>query len=166
MNFFFLIFDIHLDHDYGFSSSFLYVSLHSKESWLHKSPVKSCPLPHLSPLYPSSATRYPSYCTEPRFDLSQSCRHPLINVQEQPSWYAHRSFWQYGEDSPESCWLFLSVLGRTSGITSREFFVSSMISIWIVPGIHTYVSVCCFICHILYIFLFLHIIRKHYNNKM
>lgn len=82
--------------------------------WPHESPVQPCPPPFpyiLLPLFPVLAAAVPGL----GFDLSRRCRQPLINIQEQPFCYVHRSSWWSAGDSSESRWLFLNVLERTSG---------------------------------------------------
>lgn len=109
---------------------------------------------------PSSSYPLPSRCpscyVKPRLDLSRRCQQPLINVQEQPYCYVHRSSrWNAG-DSSESRWLFLASLNEHQVEISRILrpfaMISREVSIWELPQME-------------YIFSRI-IICKNYSNKM
>lgn len=65
----------------------LFSTRQRKLIWPHESPVQPCPPPSPSSLL----SRYPRCYVRPRLDLSRRCQQPLINVQEQPYCYVHRS---------------------------------------------------------------------------
>lgn len=99
--------------------------------WPHESPVQPCPSPPPPP-FPLSS-RCPNCCVRPRLDLSRRCQQSLINVQEQPYCYVHRSSRRNVGDSSESRWLFLASLNehqveisrilRPFAMISREIFI-------------------------------------------